>query len=329
MNQRPADTVALFDFVSREGKPSRLTFTDPVETLAADSVDEVRDCLRAVQRASDEGLYAAGYVAYEAAPAFDRSLVVRGRAMRPLLWFGIFDRPAEITSPLSRGDYQLSQWEPSVGRGVYDRNVGAVREAIARGDTYQANYTLRMRARFEGDALAFYQHLQAAQRAPYGAYLNAGRYQILSASPELFFRREGTRIVTRPMKGTVGRGRWCEEDDALGAWLANSEKNRAENVMIVDLLRNDLGRIADVGSVRVENLCEVERYPTVFQMCSAVGARLRRETTLEEIFAALFPCGSVTGAPKVSTMRLIAALEDSPRNVYCGAVGMLAPRGEA
>jgi para-aminobenzoate synthetase / 4-amino-4-deoxychorismate lyase len=323
------DPVVILDFFSREGKAQRVCFTQPLEIVIAHSLAEVRPALRAVQQAADRGLYAAGYVAYEAAPAFDSALVVTRDAAQPLLWFGIFVAPAANTAARAPGEYQLSTWQPSVSRNSYEQHIALVRAALARGDTYQVNYTLRMLARFAGDELAFYQHLQTAQRAQYAAYLNTGRYRILSASPELFFRRQGRKIITRPMKGTVSRGRWGAEDDAQIAWLSASEKNRAENVMIVDLVRNDLGRIAALGSVHVPRLFDIERYPTVFQMTSTVTARVRPETTLEDIFTALFPCGSVTGAPKVSTMRLISQLESAPRNVYCGAIGLVAPQAEA
>ncbi|HET9004491.1 MAG TPA: bifunctional anthranilate synthase component I family protein/class IV aminotransferase, partial [Gemmatimonadaceae bacterium] len=179
------------------------------------------------------------------------------------------------------------------------------------------------------DPLALYQRMRDAQPSGYCAYLDLGRHCILSASPELFFHRSGDRITTRPMKGTAGRGRWLEEDDAAALALASSEKERAENVMIVDLLRNDIGRIARPGSVRVSSLFAVERHPTVLQMTSTIEAELAPRTTLRDIIAALFPCGSITGAPKVAAMQKIAALERSPRGVYCGAIGHISPDGDA
>jgi para-aminobenzoate synthetase/4-amino-4-deoxychorismate lyase len=328
--QRPLDEVVLvFDFADRRGEPRRLWFTNPIEVVVAESVSEVRAALRKVQESVKEGHYVAGYVAYEAAPAFDSALTVWGDARVPLVWFGIFDKPACQREREGDGSFRISSWSPSVSRQTYGRNFKAAKDAIARGDTYQINYTFRLRANFEGDDFALYSNLASAQRAAYCAYLNLGRYRILSASPECFFRWHDGRLEAKPMKGTVRRGRWIEEDDALARWLAGSEKNRAENVMIVDLLRNDLGRISEIGSVRVRDACAVERYPTVFQMTSTVEGRTRPEITLEDVFAATFPCGSVTGAPKVSTMRLISALEDSPRNVYCGSVGFIAPDGEA
>jgi para-aminobenzoate synthetase/4-amino-4-deoxychorismate lyase len=277
----------------------------------------------------DSGFYAAGFVGYEAAPAFDRALAVREGSKTPLLWFGVFNEPSTIDEPDAEDKFSVTHWTPTVDRNIYERNVASAREAIARGDTYQINYTFKMRARFSGDAYALYNQLARRQGAAFCAYVDAGRFKILSASPELFFRTRGREIITRPMKGTVRRGLWLEEDEALARWLARSEKNRAENMMITDLLRNDLGKIAETGSVGVRQLCHIERYPTVFQMTSTVEARMRVGTSLEDTFAALFPCGSITGAPKISTTRIIAALEDSPRNIYCGSVGFITPRGES
>jgi para-aminobenzoate synthetase/4-amino-4-deoxychorismate lyase len=323
------EPTLVFDFPDQTGAVRRRVFARPVETIVARRLDEVRPALRAVQRAAEMGLYAVGYVAYEAAPAFDPAFVVRKPADLPLLWFGLFRAPGEQAVPAARGEFELSDWRPATPRDEYDRAIAAVRSAIGRGDTYQVNYTMRLRARFAGDAFALYEQLRAAQAASYCAYLDLGRRQILSLSPELFFRGEDGAIPTRPMKGTAPRGRWPAEDQALADWLAASEKNRAENLMIVDLLRNDLGRVAEIGSVAVPSLFAVERYRTVHQLTSTVTARSRPGTALEDIFAALFPCGSITGAPKVATMRLIADLETDPRGAYCGAVGLVEPGGVA
>jgi para-aminobenzoate synthetase/4-amino-4-deoxychorismate lyase len=329
MKSPPTHARLVFDFHDPWGKPQRLCLARPVEIIEARSIEEVRPALRAVQKVVDAGFYAAGFVGYEAAPAFDRALAVREGSKTPLLWFGIFGEPSPLDESDADGEFSVTDWTPTVQRTDYERNVASAREAIARGDTYQINYTFKLRARFDGDAYAFYRRLARRQGAAFCAYVDTGRFKILSASPELFFRTRGRQIITRPMKGTVRRGLWLEQDEALAEWLAKSEKNRAENIMIADLLRNDLGRIAETGSVSVRQLCHVERYPTVFQMTSTVEARMRQGTTLEDTFAALFPCGSVTGAPKISTTRIIAALEDSPRNVYCGSVGFITPRGES
>jgi para-aminobenzoate synthetase / 4-amino-4-deoxychorismate lyase len=324
----PAGVFAALDFPDGAGVPRRLCFARPLKIVSAHAAGEVLPALREVRRAAESGLWAAGFVGYEAAPAFDAALAVRPAHAAPLLWFAVFDRPAGGARPEGPNDFRLSEWTPSVDWPTYRLNFDAAREAIARGDTYQINYSFRLRARFQGDAFALYERLAAGQRADYCAYIDTGRHRVLSASPELFFRLRGREIETRPMKGTSRRGLWAEEDEALARRLAGSEKNRAENVMIVDLLRNDLGRVAEAGSVEVSDLCRVERYPTVFQMTSTVRARAREGVVLEDLFAAAFPCGSVTGAPKVSTMRLIARLEDSPRGVYCGAVGLVEPGGD-
>ncbi|HWJ24888.1 MAG TPA: aminodeoxychorismate synthase component I, partial [Gemmatimonadaceae bacterium] len=277
------------------------------------------------------GLHAVGYVAYDAAPAFDPALAARRRAGMPLLWFGVFREPRDATAMLAAAtpDAGSARWEPSASRAEWDAAIECARAAIGRGDFYQVNHTLRLRAPAPEDALALWARLRDAQgREAYHAFLDIGGAQVVSASPELFFRREGGRIETRPMKGTARRGRFPAEDDARRAALLASPKERAENVMIVDLLRNDLGRVAEVGSVRVPRLFDAERYPTVWQMTSTVEATLRADATLVAIFDALFPCGSVTGAPKVAATRFIAERECSARGVYCGAIGVVRPGGD-
>src|SRR5690606_25399800 len=208
----------------------------------------------------------------------------------------------------------------------YDLAVDRVRRAILDGDVYQANYTFQLHATAStAPVFDHYASLQSTQRQPFAACLDLGRWHILSLSPELFFEAAQGGIATRPMKGTMPRGLHRADDEARRLALATSEKDRAENVMIVDLMRNDLGRIAEVGSVQVPDLFTVESYPTVYQMTSTVTARLEEGVQLAEIFGALFPAGSVTGAPKASSMHLIAAIEDEPRGLYCGALGFAGP----
>lgn len=305
-----------------------LCFRDPVRIIEARTLAEVRPALRAVQAAADAGLYAGGYVTYEAAPAFDAAFQVNTPSPDlPLLWFGVFTGPrAPEEEPT--GGYSVSAWEADGDFETYRDALGGIRDGIAAGEVYQVNHTFRLRARFEGDPVAFRQRLRGAS-PPFAAYLDIGRHQIVSASPELFFHRMGDRITARPMKGTRPRGRWCEEDDRIAAELSASPKDRAENVMIVDLLRSDLGRLATPGSIHVPHLFEIERYPTVWQMTSTIEARLRPKIALDDIFGALFPCGSVTGAPKVSATRFITRHEVAPRAVYCGAIGYVTPRQEA
>ena len=301
--------------------------------VAAFRPEEVDAALRSVEEASDHGLWAAGFVSYEAAPGLDPNLQVRFPApddpfaRLPLLWFGFFEE-RELIPPLEWGGPTLpleGQWEPTTSRPAYDQAIDDIHEYIAAGDTYQVNYTIRLRTQFNGDELGLYKQLCRNQRAAYAGFLNAGRYQILSASPELFFRIDGRRILLRPMKGTVPRGRWLGEDRERVAWLSASIKDRAENAMIVDLLRNDVGRISETGSIRWPRLFTTERYETVWQLTSTIASRLRDEVGLADVFGALFPSGSVTGAPKVRTMEITRELESSPRGVYTGAVGWVAP----
>lgn len=336
---------ARFDDL-RPGSERSFGLVDPVGVLEARRPGEVEDTLTAAESAAARGLWVAGFVAYEAAPGLDPSLVVRDRAEGdgvgglPLAWFALFERREELAAlepPTSEPSADGSAWRPSIDRAAYDAIVARIRELIAAGETYQVNLTLRLRARIGGDARGLYRDLALAQRGGFAAYLNLGRHRVLSASPELFFRIDAEqpgagpggvdRITVRPMKGTAPRGRWLAEDEGAAARLVASPKERAENAMIVDLLRNDLGRIARAGTVRVTRMFEPERYETVWQLTSTVAAELERATPLPDVFRALFPSGSVTGAPKVRTMRIIAEIEDSPRGVYCGAVGYLAPSG--
>jgi len=325
---------ARFDDLTGASESFRLV--GPVGVLEALRPGEVAGAIAAAEGAAARGLWVAGFVAYEAAAGLDPSMTVRERAAAdpfarlPLAWFAMFEdrEPTVLPEP---GDASTAgppgAWHPSVERVAYDEAISRIRGHIAAGDTYQVNHTLRLRSRVEGDERGLYRDLCYAQRGAFAGYLNLGRYRVLSASPELFFRIDGPRITTKPMKGTARRGRWSAEDDAVAAGLRGSVKDRAENAMIVDLLRNDMGRVARTGSVTWSDVFDLERYETVWQLTSTVSAELDASTSLVDVFRALFPCGSVTGAPKVRTMQLIAELEDSPRGVYCGAVGFLAPTG--
>ncbi|MDP6775485.1 MAG: aminodeoxychorismate synthase component I, partial [Candidatus Latescibacteria bacterium] len=298
--------------------------------VSASQPEEVVPALQEVIREVGGGRHAAGYLSYEAASGLDPVLTTRASGALPLVWFGIFDRREEADPEAldSGAAYALSEWKPTTSREDYDRSIQRIRAYIEAGDTYQVNHTIRMEAAFSGDPVSFYRDLCRSQRASYCAYLDLGRHKVLSASPELFFSLEEGVLTTRPMKGTRPRGRWESEDLALADQLRSAEKDRAENLMIVDLLRNDLGRVADTGSVSVPALWEVERYETVWQMTSTVTARLKRGVGTSDILRALFPCGSVTGAPKVRTMEIIAELETSPRGVYTGSIGYISPGPE-
>jgi para-aminobenzoate synthetase / 4-amino-4-deoxychorismate lyase len=328
---------ARFDDLTPGGASFRLV--GPVGVFEARRADEVADVLTAAEASAQRGLWVGGFVAYEAAPGLDPALEVRARepgdpmADLPLAWFALFEGREETLLPEPRDSASspptpstpADGWRPSVDRRSYDAAIAEIHERIAAGDTYQVNHTLRLRSTVAGDERGLYRDLCYSQRGAYGAYLNAGRYRVCSASPELFFELEQGRLTTRPMKGTAPRGRWPAEDEAIAERLVASVKDRAENAMIVDLLRNDLGRVSRPGSVTWSEVFAAERYETVWQLTSTVSSELSPGAGLAEVFRALFPSGSVTGAPKVRSMEIIAGLEDSPRGVYCGAVGLLSP----
>lgn len=319
----------IFHFTDKQGDSRPLYFANPKKVITAHSIEDVLPQFQKVQEAIEQGNYAAGYVSYEAAPAFEQSFKVKDGAKMPLLWFGIFDKPEEEIPEKMTGAFNLAEWQSETDSNAYRSGFQKIKSEIKKGNTYQVNYTMRLQSQFEGDDFAFFERLKRAQRSNYSAYLNVGSHRILSASPELFFRWEDGQLITRPMKGTVKRGTTLKGDQLNAEWLAASEKNQAENYMIVDLLRNDLGMIAKPGSVEVPQLKAIEKYPTVWQMTSTITADTNPGTTIIDIFKALFPCGSITGAPKIKTMEIIADIENSPREVYCGAIGFITPESEA
>ena len=307
-----------------------LLFADPVRVLLARTIHEVSGVLAQAAHAVAAGSCVAGFVSYEAAPGLDRALCTHdGGGSVPLVWLGVYDAAIRLEHlPLTAGDgYRLGPWVCDTGEAEYGEAIRRIREYIFAGDTYQVNYTVRLHSRFEGEPLALFRQLVRAQKARQAVYVDTGRIVVCSASPELFFEREGGSIRSRPMKGTSARGLSFEEDRRMADALRASSKNQAENVMIVDMIRNDLGRIAEPGSVQVSGLFEVEQYPTVHQMVSTVEARTHADflKTVE----ALFPCASITGAPKVRTMQIIRELERSPRGVYTGMCGYWLADGHA
>lgn len=309
-----------------------LTFTAPREIIQAHALEEVAPALLRVQTAVDSGLYAAGLLAYEAAPAFDASLQCHPPGDFPLLYFGLYDTPSRLAFSGTVPDVDLPKdWKPLLSELAYRHTVEKIRDHIAAGDTYQVNYTFPLEAEFTQNPDAVFDMLCEAQGKPkrleLRACIHTNRYSILSLSPEIFFTLDQDLITVCPMKGTRPRGRFSEEDQRLARDLRESAKDRAENLMIVDLLRNDLGRIAKTGSVEVRDLFQVSPWSTVWQMCSTIEAQT--EKTFLEILGALFPSGSVTGAPKVNTMRLIKEYEPYPRGVYCGTMGYITPHREA
>ncbi|MCC7487826.1 MAG: aminodeoxychorismate synthase component I [Burkholderiales bacterium] len=303
-----------------------LVFGAPRRLLVARRLPEVLPLLAEVERAvSSDGLHAAGFVSYEAAPAFDDRLPALADPAFPLLWFGLYEAPRalpELPVP-SAPPAPEAGWRASMTRDEYRARFEALREYIRNGDTYQVNFTYRLRGRALAEPWRLFCALAGGAAAPHAAYVDAGDWAVCSASPELFFRLEGETIESRPMKGTAARGLWPAEDRRRAAALRDSEKERAENVMIVDMVRNDLGRIALTGTVETPRLFSVERYPTLWQMTSTV--RARTSAPLDGIFRALFPPASIVGAPRRRAMEIIAELETAPRRVYTGAIGYAAP----
>ncbi len=295
--------------------------------------------LEAVQQAAEQGLWCVGWLAYEAAAAFDRAYaqaVHAAAAGLPLAWFGLHRAPLPACGQNPPVASAAIHWQTALSREQFDAHVARIHAAIAAGDCYQINYTAPLSAELAGTqdpdssalAQALFARLQQAQPGGYAALVDCGDMQVLSLSPELFFDWDGERILTRPMKGTAARGKTPEADAHAAQAMRESAKERAENVMIVDLLRNDLSRIAVPHSVQVPQLFQVQALPAVWQMTSDVVARTRSEVRLVDVFGALFPCGSITGAPKRQAMRLIRELEPEPRGVYCGALGVVRPGAE-
>jgi para-aminobenzoate synthetase/4-amino-4-deoxychorismate lyase len=296
------------------------------------SVEDTADVVQAllqVDEAVNAGAWAAGFVAYEAARGLDTSLTTRKTCPVPLVWFGLFAEPAVVEGEMPPPCWRVSpsvpaqRWEPSIDRDGFVAAMESIRRYLRAGDTYQVNFSFRMRSGFTADPVTAFAAMLRGQTTPYASLVDTGRHVLASVSPELFFRVDGDRVTCRPMKGTARRGAGFDEDEAAARELAASQKNRAENVMIVDMIRNDLGRLAVPGSVVVERLFDVERYETVLQMTSTVSAV--SGAGLAPLMQAMFPCASVTGAPKRRTMEIIAELESGPRGIYTGAIGFWGP----
>ncbi len=301
------------------------SFSRPESILIAEAVEEVERCIRAAEAAAAAGKWVVGFISYDAAPGFDRRMPTPGRSDLPLAWFGVYKESSERESRYR--DTSVGSWSATMSPEGHARAVESVRRSIEAGDTYQANLTFAMDAPMDGGAVDLFRRMVRSQKKSYGAFLDLGDSQIVSISPELFLAGLGRRVMARPMKGTAPRGRSSSEDARFVEQLVSSEKERAGNMMIVDLLRNDLGRVSETGSVTTRDLCRPERYPTVWQLTSTVEGVLRGDVGLFELFSAAFPSGSVTGAPKRSTMDIISRLETVPRGVYCGAIGYIAPGG--
>jgi para-aminobenzoate synthetase/4-amino-4-deoxychorismate lyase len=311
-------------------------FMNPVKVLKTKKFSEVRAILEEID-ALRKKYWIAGFLAYEAGYVFEEKFRPMQRPTQSnkghLAWFGVFRKPVQRPHPGLAFRPKPSQApvniRPGLAQKTYTRAIRKIRSYIARGHTYQVNYTFDVFARTGPDPFSFYAGLRQKQRTPYCAYIDTGEERVLSFSPELFFRITGNTIIVKPMKGTAARGFFQAADQKAAKALARDPKNRAENLMIVDLLRNDLGRICRTGSVKTRRMFEVETHPTLHQMTSTVQGRLRPGAGLSDVFQNIFPSGSVTGAPKIRTMEIIRSLEKGARGVYCGAIGYAAPSGRA
>lgn len=319
---------------ARPGGVDAHLYTDPVRTIVARTAEEVAPALAALDAARTEGLHAAGYLAYETGYALETKLG-KPRGDGPLLWFGLFesveiipvpDVPARLPDPAGAW---IGRPKPGISRADYGSAFARVHDWIEAGDIYQANLTFRAAVRLLGDPLAAYAAIRGRAAAGYGGIVWTGSNWLLSFSPELFVALRNGELIARPMKGTTPRGATPDEDETAKRSLREDEKQRAENLMIVDLMRNDLARVAVPGSVHVPELFKVETYPTLHTMVSTIAARLAPGVTVGQMLAATFPCGSVTGAPKIRAMEVIGAVEPEARGPYTGSIGRIDPTGDA
>ncbi len=303
-----------------------ILFVNPIDIIVASHKDDLQNCLHKVEKALANNYFVAGFISYETGYLLEEALhSCFPKSKAPLLWFGVYDAPhVNNQSFLSnfKSPYYLSAPSLSVKYSQYKSNIEKIKYLISWGKTYQINYTLKYGFNFYGDIVSFYSALKKNQKVQYSALIGHKNKFILSLSPELFFRIKNKKITVKPMKGTATA-------DTPSNWLAHDEKNLSENVMIVDLLRNDLGRICIPGTIKVDELYAVETYETISQMTSTVSGMLRPNISATEIIKNIFPCGSVTGAPKIQSMKIIRSLENAPRGVYTGAIGYFSPQGEA
>ncbi|MFH1823750.1 MAG: aminodeoxychorismate synthase component I [Candidatus Firestonebacteria bacterium] len=318
-------------------------FTEPIFAIKVNDFKDVNKAFENIDKYSKK-YYLVGFFSYELGYFFEKdSFKVKSQYSFPLIYLCVFDRVISFNHITGRvngdvkgvfnagesNDFKINKLKLNISKSDYEKKIKDIKEYIKSGDTYQVNFTSKFKFDFKGEPFSFYQDLKSRQNVPYSAFCKFKDQYVISLSPELYFRKEGQFIYSRPMKGTIKRGKNIDEDKEKIVELKNSIKNRAENIMIVDLIRNDLGRISEIGSIKVSKLFQIEKYNTLFQMTSLVKGVLKKDITYYEIFKNIFPGGSVTGAPKIRTMQIIKKLEVGPRNVYCGALGIIFPGDKA
>jgi len=303
-------------------------FSNPIKIIQTSSLSEINAVFDSIEELS-KTKYICGFLSYEASPIFDKANKVAKSADFPLAWFAVYD---DVSLTLNEEDFisyeKINDLTTEVSKSEYIRNINKIKTHIFEGDIYQANYTFRMTTKHIKEPAKLFLNLFHSHPTPYSSYINTGEYQIISNSPELFIERHNTEIISKPMKGTVARAFAYNDDLQRKNFLKNDKKNRAENLMIVDMVRNDFSRICKLNSIKVEPLFDIETYKTVHQMVSSVYGTLEKNRSLFNIFSSVFPAASITGSPKIKAMEIINSIEKSPRKIYTGTIGMLSPGGD-
>ncbi|RJO63663.1 MAG: aminodeoxychorismate synthase component I [Candidatus Omnitrophota bacterium] len=310
-------------FFQFEKKP--LLFRNPKFVISCYDPFLVDFCFQRIEQALTAGYYLAGFFSYETGYCFEEKLRTYKVSDFPLIYLGVYESPIRVATPAPRPftNNNLTDLQLNISYDIYASHIQRIRKYIEEGDVYQITYCIKLLFKFLGDPFLLYSTLLKEQPVPYPAYIDAGQFQILSLSPEMFIKKTGAQVVTKPMKGTWPRGATMLGDIAAHARFRHDEKNRAENVMIADLLRNDLGRIG--SAINAPRLFEVSKYKTLYQMTSTVSGRVAKDIPIYELFASLFPSGSVTGAPKIRAMEIIRELENQERRIYTGSIGYITP----
>ncbi len=333
-----APFILLDNSLGNAEKKMSYLFLEPVEILTCHAPDQIDLCLHKISAGVKSGLYAAGWFSFEIGYYLEKKLLklMPQHKKYPLIWFGLFSKFLPLTHDEVNNfiqvnlanespSYNIENLSPNISKSDYLHSVSKIKQYLRNGDTYQVNYTFKYKFKLQGNPFTLYETLRANQHCEYGAFIQTENELVLSLSPELFIRKHSDLLTCKPMKGTVKRGRSIEEDQSLARHLQNDPKSIAENMIIVDLLRNDLGKISEMGSVAVTDLLRIEKYETLFQMTSTIKAKFDKNKSLIESIKLLFPSGSITGAPKIRTMGIINELEHEPREIYTGSIGYFFP----
>lgn len=331
MNKDKHAPFLQFDFKVNNENNNPIVFKNPEQVIIAHYPEEIEKCLQAIETAVASGRYAAGYMSYEATEAFHPTVKRKTKSKMPLLWFGIFKNKSSVRQEQMNdlNNYATSEWKMNITRDTYERVFNQIMDQITNRTIEQINYTVKFKATFQGDSYAYYKALRRTQQANFNAYVNIGRFQMLCATPELFFQMQHNVLKMKPMKGTIHRGKTVEEDIRNKEWLATSQKNRDENKMTMHLMKDELKNIVQPNSIQTKDEYLVETYPTVYQMTSTITGRRANHIKVTDIIRHLFPASSIAGVPKKEALELIAELETENREIYCGTIGYITPHEDA